>query len=322
MSLRAHWHARTLRWLQQRIPPSPRYSLNLKSVFIFPSWFGWGYLLMCGCLFILGTNYQNNLMLLLCYFLLALMLITLFSSYQNFARLTIRATPVKPVYAGESALLSMKISAPADAEPVHGQIEVTWWQQPGPLTIDADRHGPHFSLPFVTRTRGIITLPRVTISSLFPLGLYRCWTHLDFQQTVTVYPRPIPCQVTLYPDENEGGDTRVEQFGHDDFYALRGYQAGEPLQRIAWKNIAKGGEWVSKTFSEPQRQTGYLRLASGEPVETALGKLAFQVNALSERDAYFGLQLGHIHIAPGTGESHKHQCLSALARFPGLGAVA
>ncbi|MCU7553848.1 DUF58 domain-containing protein [Alteromonas sp. ASW11-19] len=321
MTLRAHWQARTLRWLQQRIPPSRHYSLNLKSVFIFPSWFGWGYLLMCGCLFILGTNYQNNLMLLLCYFLLALMLITLFTSYQNFARLTIRATPVKPVYAGEPAMLALMVRTDADEKPVHGQIEVTWWQQPAPLTVDLDSHPPHFSLPYVTQTRGIIKLPRVTISSLFPLGLYRCWTHLDFQQTLTVYPRPIPCQVTLYPEDDEGSDTSSEQPGHDDFYALRGYQVGEPLQRIAWKNIAKGGDWVSKTFSQPQRQTGCLRMSGGEPVETALGKLAFQVIALSEQGAYFGLHLGHIKVPLGSGDAHKHQCLCALARFPGLGAV-
>ena len=66
------WQRNANNWLNKRIPAATRFSLNHKNIFIFPSRFGGLYLFLCLGLFILGTNYQNNLMILLCYFLVSL----------------------------------------------------------------------------------------------------------------------------------------------------------------------------------------------------------------------------------------------------------
>ena len=62
------------KWLDKRIPAANEFQLSHRSIFIFPAKFGALFLALCALLFLLGTNYQNNLMLLLCYFLVALFL--------------------------------------------------------------------------------------------------------------------------------------------------------------------------------------------------------------------------------------------------------
>ncbi|RDV27563.1 DUF58 domain-containing protein [Alteromonas aestuariivivens] len=324
-TLKTRWQQQSLRWLDDRIPARTKHTLNLRSIFIFPSKFGLSYLLMCGCLFLLGTNYQNNLMLLLCYFLLALLLVCLFKSYLNFACLTLTVDPIQSVFAGNNAVLSIQIQA-ANVRPgtsgghddkfPQGQLHFRWLRQKSMFNCDLNQAERSIRLPYITQRRGVYPLPRVTCISEYPLGLYRCWTHLDFDQRLVVYPAPVPCEMQLESRSQEAGKNATSQPGHDDFYSLRPFVPGEPLNRVAWKNVAKGADWVSKSFSQQQSLGGFLRLnLSSRDIEKELGKLAFQVLQLSDNQVPFGLILGSKCVEPGSGERHKQTCLLALARY-------
>ncbi len=315
--LRRRWDNRVSQWLNKRIPPAAKQKLNLRSVFIFPSWFGIGYLVTAVGLFILGTNYQNNLMLLLFDLLLGLFLINLFVSYLNFSRLQINALPVQPAFAeGHASLVINLVASDKGASP-HGVVNACWWKEDTLHSVDLDSDNAQVCLPYFTPKRGVYTLPRVTLYSEYPLGLYRCWTHLNLNQQIVVYPAPMTCQVVLKSKPGEGTHTPTHQEGHDDFYALRPYQQGEPLHRVAWKNVAKGGEWVSKSFSHQQSEAGYLELPLPcQDVELELSRLCFQIVALTEKNIQFGLILADTEIAPSLGEEHKHRCLRALSYYP------
>lgn len=308
---------RWLNWLNKRIPPDTSHALNMQSVFIFPTLFGWGYLLMCLCVFLLGTNYQNNLMLFLCYFLLALALINLFSSFLNFSALRLQSHPVSPVYAGEPATQTLLISAQQERA-LNGLINARWWDDSHPVTADINGGQNQLLLPRFTDRRGVFRLPRVTLWSDYPLGLFRCWTHLDLNQQLTVYPSPKPSPVRLTSTSGEG-DRETSQPGHDEFYALQDYVQGEPLHRVAWKHVAKGGNWVTKAFSQQQSDSGYLSLDTTKPLEQALSELTSQIDKLSENGDHFGLHLPGLDIAPGSGSEHRHRCLRSLAVYPGGG---
>ncbi|MEC9169935.1 MAG: hypothetical protein VX551_11150, partial [Pseudomonadota bacterium] len=97
-SLSNYLQRRLLKWLDRRVPASHEHHLNGNSIFILPSGFGWSFIILSLCLFLLGTNYQNNLMLLLSYLCLSIMLLTLFYTHQNFARLALKATPPSPFH--------------------------------------------------------------------------------------------------------------------------------------------------------------------------------------------------------------------------------
>lgn len=320
MDIAAKWQSRVVDWLNKRIPSARSFTLDIRSIFIIPSRFGAAFLLLCVGLFLLGTNYQNNLMLLLCYFLLALFLINLFTSYLNFSRLKISLGNTQDVYAGEDIRFPIWLSAVStDVAFPHGKLHLRFWQQANELEVDLDlSHNPVWvSLP--TRCRGEVRMPRLTVSSYYPLGLYRCWTHLLFEQQSLVYPKPIFCELTLdcsaRSSEPDGAHALAQ--GHDDIDGLKAYQQGDPLYHVAWKQVAKGQGMVSKLFNSTQSSSGWLRLLPCSPdnLERKLGQLCFQVNQLSQQQVRYGLDLGNVQIEPGSGLQHQEACLAALARF-------
>ncbi|MBT0587311.1 DUF58 domain-containing protein [Alteromonas oceanisediminis] len=312
------------RWLSQRIPPANRHRLTMRSIFILPSRFGWMFLLLCVGLFILGTNYQNNIMLLLCYLLVAIFLINLHASYWNFARLDISIDPIASGYAGEQSPLQLRIHPTNAKQAAVGKLQIANFNQPQSLSIDLIPQQPGnptqvCQLSVDLPKRGVFQFPRITLSSFYPLGLYRCWTHLDFDREIVVYPTPLPCTLQLHQTgvDNEDASGLTTVVGHDDFAGLTPYVVGDSLNRIAWKQVAKQQNWVSKSFDSHHAVTGWLVLptVSTEQLETALSKLAFQINQCTREGIQFGLLLGRQRIAPASGDQHRHACLRALAEF-------
>lgn len=306
-----------LKWLAVRIPRHRHHALSLNSVFILPTRFGLCMLVLGLCLFVLGTNYQNNLLLLLSFFFLALQLLALFASYQNFARLQVQATGVDPVFAGEQAHFQLQLTSPGDQRPC-GMLQIAWWGHKEVTQVDLDAAPTRLLLPRPTYRRGCFPLPRVTFSSLYPLGWFRCWTHLDFDQPMTVYPALKPAALALQPATGDAEQQAQGTPGTEDFAGLRNYTPGDPLQRIVWKNVAKGGAAVVKQFDEPDQQAGYLVLNTSHPQrEQHISELAFQIVELSRQRQPFGLKAGPQQIAVATGQAHRDRCLHALAMLPG-----
>lgn len=62
------------RWLAQRQPASLNVSLNQGVIYILPSRFGYWFIFLILLLYLLGTNYQNNLILLTSFVLLSTLL--------------------------------------------------------------------------------------------------------------------------------------------------------------------------------------------------------------------------------------------------------
>jgi uncharacterized protein (DUF58 family) len=339
------------KWLNKRIPAATQHHLNHHNIFIFPAKFGLLFLSLCVLLFLLGTNYQNNLMLLLCYFLLAMFLVNLLASYINFARIDLQIGKCPEVFVGDNLDVPIWLNANNDiASPTHGLLHfkfqatqrkpnkkiTTQHDQSGTL-IDADVFTNPISLSQMCQQRGKLTLSRVTVESFYPLGLYRCWTHLAFSHEITVFPKPLPCDIQLHLSQKnsakESGEIANQQTGHDDFSHLKAYQIGEPLNHVAWKQLAKGRGMVSKQFSSISNHIGWLKLSAeyknkvlSQPsieLETALdkelGELCYQVIELSRTQRTFGLDLGAHCIAPNSGAEHRLACLRALAYFPEIG---
>lgn len=308
------------RFLDRRIPVARRFELNHKSIFIFPSKFGWLFLVLCIGIFILGTNYQNNLMLLLCFFLMSLFLLNLFVAYFNFARLSVQLGKTHNEFVGERAQLPLWFTLPDnEAQRPHGLVEIGFIQQPAQLQYDLDSGQNPIKVAFTCEKRGQITLPRVTIASFYPMGLFRCWTHLGFDADILAYPKPVPCavQLTTHQQSADLDTAQSNESGFDDFDSLKNYRPGEPLYHVAWKQFAKGQGMYSKQFSNTVSASGWLNLlpCSADVLELKLGQLSHQVNELTRRGQHFGLDLGQQRIEPDAGPLHQQRCLEALARF-------
>jgi uncharacterized protein (DUF58 family) len=320
-----NWQSHISGWLDKRIPPARSFQLDMRSIFIFPSKFGWLFLLLCVGLLLLGTNYQNNLMLLMCYFLLSTFLITLFTSYVNFSNTHIQLGKVQHVFVDDSMHLPIWLNAHINDtnkehnRNSHGVYELKYIAQKNAYLVDADDLCNPIHLDYKCNKRGVLSLPRVTVSSTYPLGLFRCWTHLAFDTEILVYPKPVPCenQLIRINRANDNGAHTATNAGHDDFESLKAYQVGEPLHHVAWKQLAKGRGMISKQFASTGSQTGWLKLMPCTPatMEIRLSHLCFQVIELSRNNQTFGLDLEQNCITPNSGSAHRDACLKALAMF-------
>ena len=342
--LQNYWN----KWLNKRIPAASQHHLNHHNIFIFPAKFGLLFLTLCVLLFLLGTNYQNNLMLLLCYFLLAMFLVNLLASYINFARINLQIGKCPEVFVGDNLHIPLWLNANNDdTSQANGLLHFKFQTIKRKSTfknrtrhdqqttlVDANAFTNPINLSQKCHQRGKFTLSRVTVESFYPLGLYRCWTHLAFTHQITVFPKPLPCEIQLHVNEHnstkKSGEMANEQAGHDDFSHLKTYQIGEPLNHVAWKQLAKGRGMVSKQFSSIGNQIGWLKLSAAHrnntlshpsnvlkaAIDKELGELCYQVIELSRTQRTFGLDLGAQCIAPNSGAGHRLACLNALAYFP------
>jgi uncharacterized protein (DUF58 family) len=313
---------RFLTWLDKRIPAKRQHTLDLNSIFILPTTFGWAFITMSLSLFLLGTNYQNNIMLLMSYLLVSIMLLALFYTHRNMAQLTLSAAPVPPFHANDAGATAIKIDSHQQPVKHHasGLLHAKWINTTAQHCHNLTTESSRFLLPITLKERGEHRLSRVTFMCEYPLGLYKCWTHLDFDLTALVYPTPTRGMANIVAmahddDVKDEASLRKTSQGNSDFHTLADYEQGQPLNRVVWKQVAKSGKWVLKTFDEQDHTQHYLSINNNIETEKALSILTFHVLEMDTRGVPYGIDYKSIHITPACGLQHKTDCLTALARF-------
>lgn len=321
-AIRKKLSTRFLTWLDKRIPANRQHTLDLNSIFILPTTFGWAFIVMSLSLFLLGTNYQNNIMLLMSYLLLSIMLLALFYTHRNMAKLTLSALPISPYHADEKGVTVIKIDSRQQAAKhrASGLLHAKWIDNSAYYCHNLTTDSSTFPLPIALKERGRHRLSRITFLCEYPLGLYKCWTHLDFDLTALVYPAPTRgmANIVAIPhdedmkNEDSGHSTSL---GNSDFHTLADYEQGQPLNRVVWKQVAKSGKWVLKTFDEQEHTQHYLSISHTIETEKALSILTFHVLEMDSKRLPYGISYKSINITPSCGLQHKAECLTALAQY-------
>src|SRR5262249_24279449 len=106
---------------------------------------------------------------------------------------------------------------------------------------------------------------------------------------------------------------------------LRDYHAGDPLNRIAWKAVARGAGWYTKQFvgsgGGGELELNWAELPPALDVEARLARFT-ALSLAAEREARaFSLSLPGTDLPAGSGVGHRRRALSALALYPGSGAA-
>jgi uncharacterized protein (DUF58 family) len=123
------------------------------------------------------------------------------------------------------------------------------------------------------------------------------------------------------PSGRGGQDALSKSPGDDaDLAGLRGYQPGDPLQRVAWKAVARGGDWYTKQF-EGSGGGGPVALAwqalpGSLDREARIARLAAWVLAAERVARPFSLAAPGIALSPAQGREHRRAALTALALLP------
>lgn len=303
-------------WLKQRLTKSATQQLNKKTIFILPSRSGIAYLLITLAIFILATNYENNLSLLLSYWLISVWVIILYLSYFNLSGLRCEAKPIQAVHLGDSVELDIHLISTKNRFDLN-------WQDENQTQIKQLQPGLQLSkLSWTAKQRGTWQLPRIKLLSQAPLGLFTVFSYLDFNQQTLIYPKPIACPEYLLGTGKANSEGNSDHTGQHtsgyDFQGLANYQVGDALSRVVWKRITSQPNWQIKQFEQPQdSQVWYaIQHIVATTAEAKLGKLTWLVLQAERQGLQYGLQLGHIELPPNQGAEHLTQCLSLLAKHP------
>ncbi|MFA6068017.1 MAG: DUF58 domain-containing protein [Janthinobacterium sp.] len=314
---------RTIPWL----PARPW--LGAQRVHIRPSRAGLAFAALLLALWIAAVNYRLGLGYALTYFAAACAIADMLFSSRNLAGLALAATPGKPVFAGSHALFTLRLINRSTRS--RHAIRLTVIGSPAsPNLADIAAHGETaVSIGVPAQQRGWLNAPAVRLSGSFPLGLFVAWCHWQPEARVLVYPQP---EQDAPPLPWPAGTVRQARPPHAHGGALeltgvRAYQPGDPLQRLAWRQIARhdGEHLFSKQFQPdadapkgaPHGTHGklmldYATLHALAP-ETRLSRLAAWVLQAESTGVPYGLRLGVLTLAPALGASQRDACLRALA---------
>ncbi len=303
------------RWAARRSPRADQVVLQHRTIYVFPSKQGLAFLFTVLLIWILGTNYQNNLILGLSFFLTSVMLVSVIHAFKNLLGLTFTPEARQQAAVGELAPFDIQISS-AYGSAHHGLLLSIDDEDPVRADLIAGKPA-QIRLYAHARHRGWLKLPRIVLKSYFPFGLIRAWAYIELNHRALIFPRPIACdQPPLAAGQGEEGFYVSAQRG-DEFQGFQTYQPGSPLSHIAWKQYARGAGMHLKDYRALQSEHYWLdwQALNVRDTELALSNLSYWVNHFSDNNIEFGLRLPSSTIEMGAGDVHRLNALTALALF-------
>lgn len=288
--------------------------LNQRRIFILPTQRGLGFGLLIILLALIAFVYNNNLAYLLAFLLASIFFITILHTYNSLAGLTVQEGQTTHVFAGEAAGFGVIITNPSS----NGRQAIRVSMKASSELLSLKPQGRiSLTLYDLTKRRGWHEPGTVTLSSIYPLGLFRAWSPIRFSAKALVYPKPSAMEITF--PETPASNEQKGRFkkGGDDFYGLQSYQAGDPLKHLHWKAYAKGLGLFTKQYGGESAAEVWLDYnhAPGSSVEDRLSTLCRWVVDAEQSGINYGFILPGLRLQPANGPAHYRQCLEALALF-------
>ncbi len=293
--------------------------LNQRRVFILPTRAGLILAVMLIALLLGSINYSLSLGFALTFLVVGIAWVGMLSTFRNLAHLYLRPLRVEPVFAGDAAEFRIVVRSAATIDRYAIELSVDGLMRP--VSCDpASGAEEDATIPVPTLRRGRHAMPRVTLETRFPLGLWRAWSYWTPDLSALVYPRPADRVVPLPFAQGDGRDHRAQRArGSEDFAGLRGYVPGDPVRHIAWRAMARNpeGRVMTKLFDGGTSGEALLTLdaalAHCGDRESALSLMARWILDAEAQAVDYGLDLPPLRIAAGRGPAHRAACLEALA---------
>ncbi|MDP1664318.1 MAG: DUF58 domain-containing protein [Methylobacter sp.] len=287
--------------------------LNHRRIFILPTQRGLGFVLLITVLLLIAFVYNNNLAYMLAFLLASIFFVTILHSYKALAGLVVQKGRSQSAFAGEAAGFDIHINNPTGME--RHQLQITL-QDTQNLDMQP-QSAAHVTLYSVTKKRGRYQAGSVTLSSTYPLGLFRTWSPIRFNLHTLVYPKPAHLEIPFPKTPSAQAQQGFSKNG-DEFYGLQEYQSGDSIKHIHWKAFAKGLGVFSKQYGGEQASEE-IRLdydqTPGHNIEERLSQLCRWVIDAEQAGIRYGFSLPGLTLPPDSGLVHYRKCLEALALF-------
>lgn len=321
-ALRHTLHERFIVWALRARPPEPLpVILTQRRVYVLPTRGGLLFAVSLGVMLIGAINYNLSLGHALVFLLAGLGVTTILHTFRNLAGLSLTVGAAEPVFAGETARFPLHL-----ANPDSRARRLLRLHLPGQPVVTVDvppASSARVLLPLATTRRGWLAMPRVTLATVWPLGLVRCWSYAAPALDCLVYPRPAATVPPAPTFSGMQGGRLPSDTGDEDFAGLRRHQPSDSPHHVAWKAAARQDATAplqTKQFAGTAAQALWLdwaRLPPGMDVETRLSVLTRWVLDTEAAGLSWGLRLPGVEIPQSHGPDHLHACLTALALHDG-----
>ncbi|MFM9912296.1 MAG: DUF58 domain-containing protein [Methylophilaceae bacterium] len=289
-------------------------TLDRRHVYILPSKAGLLFALMIVGMLIGSINYSLNMGYVLAFWLMGLGVVTMLHTWRNLAYLNIAAGKVPPVFAGEEARFSLLVSESNGR--TRNAIGLKISSQQSEFCDVAAYDTAEFTLNIPAKHRGWLKLPKVSIFTRFPLGLFHTWGYADCDVRCLVYPRPAPHGLPLptVVQQSHAQGLQTTQ-GDEDFSGLRNYRLGDSMRRVDWKASAREQGLYTKEFEGLGQFAPQLdwETTPGGNAEAKIAQLTRWVLDAHAARLTFGLRLPNVTLKPASDEGHFREALKALA---------
>jgi uncharacterized protein (DUF58 family) len=318
LNLEATWIKRVERWVERKRPSDKgELELNRKRIYILPTRAGLMFSVILMIMGLTAINYKLSLGYALVFLLGGMAWTSMFNTFGNLHRLVLLPGRADSVFAGELAPISLTIKNPNRRE--HFSIRLVSPEFVKQAMIDLMPESER-TLRFALKTtkRGWMPLPRLTVDTVFPIGIWRAWSRWQPDINILVYPEPEAGNLPLPDSLATGAETFGHSNGQDDIAALRNYREGDSPRMIAWRAVARspGDELITKQFDGGA--SGELSFDwSNTPVtlgkEGRISRLTRWVVDAEKAGIKFALNIPGTQINSDNGPVHLKNCLTALA---------
>lgn len=261
-------------------------------------------------------NTGNNLIFLMLSVGIATLAVTFVSGLLSAGALSVEAGAIRDVYAGTPFSERLRIrngSSLLDAFgiAVDGGAGVGFLKRGSAAGCAVTRVFPR---------RGVHPGAPVTLSTRFPLGLFRFERRSEAPRRILVYPqtRPVdPAALALADGAGMGAGGRPGR--GDELFRLRDYEAGDPVHHIHWKTTAKVGRLIVRDLGDAREDRLTLSywpaVAAGAPpsFERVVVATASIARHLVESGTSFRFIAPEIELPARSGREHLRAVLGHLA---------
>lgn len=310
----ASWIARYRTWRFSKY--TPREMVQLSSAMrspVVPTKFGLAFGMLMLVMFIWSVNHQLNLGYALTFIIAFVVMFSAAMTVSTLAKLRIITRPPTPVFCGERALFPVILQETEGRD----RMAMTLANDFEEVICGGVKAGEHTEvfMPQLTFKRGRLAMLPLELRTTQPLGLFVTWTHFILQNEIMVYPAPVGHLPLPFEVSQAVGDLLAEGSGDDELVGLKPYHEGDPLSRVAWKQLGRGEMLIKQFAGEGSEQVVLdFNHITGD-TETRLSQLAKWIVECDSTNREYSLRLPNQIIDFGRGNTHYHQCLTALAEY-------
>lgn len=238
----SRWRKALDGWMARRAPRAPQVTLTQNRIYLLPTRFGLLMLVVAVLVWVGALNYAVSLAYVLSFWILALLLLSMFLAYRQLAGLALRAQSCGAVFAGDEAEFVVQLAWPQREV---GRVRLSWlsggarerWQPDG--TARLSQGGT---------VRGQLQMPALRVWTEAPLGLVRAFAPLRLAAVAWVYPRPLEDGPHHAAGRGELLDV-TPQPGGDEFAGLTAWQPQQGVRRIAWRVYARNQTLAARDYA-------------------------------------------------------------------------